>query len=101
MSLRLAVDITDAFPDDTEPHRLSLEPGDIWKAWELGFKESINLALKNIKQSIPAPCRDRAIVILSGGSMQNYHARTEIKQACKKYGIQCEVVGFDVNVESR
>lgn len=97
----LAVFITDAFPDDTKPYECILNTKKIWDAWELGFRDSINLALKKIQNSIPVSCRDRAIVILSGGSMQNYHARTMIQQACEKYGIKCQVVGFDVNVESR
>lgn len=98
--MRLVVSITDVFPDDTNLYPLFLKPADILHAWELAFRESINLALKKIRH-VPVSARGRTVVILSGGSTQNYQARTEIQQACKTYGIECQAVGFDVNVESR
>lgn len=98
--MRLVVSITDAFPDDTNLYPLYLKPAEILQAWQLGFRTSIDLALEKIRL-LPVSSRGKTVVILSGGSMQNYQARTEIQQVCEKYGIECQAVGFDVNVESR
>lgn len=98
--MRLVVSITDAFPDDTNLYPLYLKPAQIREAWELGFRASIELALDKILL-LPVSSRDKTVIILSGGSMQNYQARTEIQAVCEKYGIECQAVGFDVNVESR
>ncbi|POS79283.1 hypothetical protein DHEL01_v202318 [Diaporthe helianthi] len=99
MPMRLVVSITDAFPDDTNLYPLYLKPAEILQAWQLGFRTSIDLALEKIRL-LPVSSRGKTVVILSGGSMQNYHARTEIQQVCEKYRIECQAVGFDVNVES-
>lgn len=98
--MRLVVSITDAFPDDTNLYPLYLKPAEILQAWHLGFRASIDLVLEKIRL-LPVPYRSRTVVVLSGGSMQNYQARSEIQEACEKYGIECQAVGFDVNVESR
>lgn len=100
MSMRLVVSITDAFPDDTNLYPMYLSPDQIREAWELGFRTSINLAIKKI-ELLPVSSRGKTVVVLSGGSMQNYQARTEIQDKCRACGIECQAVGFDVNVESR
>lgn len=100
MPMRLVVSITDAFPDDTNLYPLYLKPAQILGAWELGFRASIDLAIDKIRL-LPVSSRGKTVVILSGGSMQNYQARTEIQRKCKECGIECQAVGFDVNVESR
>lgn len=97
--MRLLVSIEDVFPDDTEMYDLYLKQADILQAWHLGFRDAIDVALEKI-QSLPASSRGRTIVILSGGSMLNYQARTEIQQACKGYEIECQIMGLDVNPES-
>lgn len=79
--MRLVVSITDAFPDDTNLYPLYLKPAEIQQAWQLGFRTSIDLALEKIRL-LPVSSRGKTVVILSGGSMQNYHARTEIQQVC-------------------
>lgn len=97
--MRLVVSMEDMFPDDIKMYDLYLKQADILQAWQLGFREAIDLALEKI-QSLPASSRGRTIVILSGGSMLNYQARIEIQQACKGYGIECQIMGLDVNPES-
>lgn len=98
--MRLVGTITHVFPDDTTLYPLHLEPAQISRAWRLAFRASIDLALSKI-QCVPVSARGRTVVIISGGSTQNYQARTEIQRACEKCGIECQAVGFDVNVESR
>ncbi|KAG8161907.1 hypothetical protein KVR01_007672 [Diaporthe batatas] len=97
--LHLRTSITDRFPDDTTTYYVLIKPADVKQTWELAFREAIDLAIKKVR-SLPAPQSDRTLVILSGGSMQNYHARAEVKQACETLGISCKVVGFDLSVES-
>ncbi|KAG6360840.1 hypothetical protein INS49_011907 [Diaporthe citri] len=99
MPMRLVVSITDVFPDDTNLYPLSLKPADISQAWQSGFRTAVDLALGKIRL-LPASSRGRTVVILSGGSMLNYQARTEIQQACKGYGIDCRIMGVDFNPES-
>lgn len=100
MPLRLVVSITDTFPDDNKLYHLHLRSSEIAEAWESAFRESINLAIQKIRL-IPQSARRTTFVILSGGSMQNHQARTEILKVCEQRGIACRAVGFDVNVESR
>lgn len=97
--MRLGAIIRDVFPDDRNMYDLHLKPADILQAWQLGFREAIDVALRKI-QSLPASSRGRTIVILSGGSMLNYQARIEIQQACEGHGIKCQIMGIDVNPES-
>lgn len=97
--MRLVVSMTDVFPDDPDMYPLYLKPADILQAWQLGFREAIDLALRKIR-SLPASSRGRTIVILSGRSMLNYQARIEIQQACEGHGIKCQIMGIDVNPES-
>lgn len=98
--MRLSVDIKDLFPDDkVDLYHFYLKPADILQAWQLGFRAAIDLALKNIG-SLRKSSRGRTVVILSGGSMLNSQARSEIQQACKGYGIECKIMGLDINPES-
>lgn len=97
--MRLRVSIEDVFPDDTNFYPLSLKPANIMHAWQSGFRTAVDLALGMIR-SLRASSRGRTVVILSGGSMLNYQARTEIQQACKGYGIDCRITGVDFNPES-
>jgi hypothetical protein len=99
--MNLVACIPGTLPDDTKTYTLSLKPAQIRRSWNFAFRESIDLALGKIQELLPASRRARAVVILSGGSMQNYHARTEIMQACKENSIECRAVSFDINVESR
>lgn len=97
--MHLVVSIEDMFPDDTDLYRLSLKPADISQAWQSGFRAAVDLALAKI-QGLAASSRGRTVVILSGGSMLNHQARTEIQQACKGYGIKCQIMGLDFNPEA-
>lgn len=97
--MRLFASMTDVFPDDTNMYHLYLKPADISQAWQLGFREAIDLALKKIRE-LPASSQGRTVVILSGGSMLNYQARNEIEQACKSHEIACKIMGLDINPES-
>lgn len=99
MPIRLVVSITDVFPDDDDLYLLYLKPTDISQAWQLGFRDAIDLAIGKIRL-LPAASRGRTVVILSGGSMLNYQARTEIKQACEINGIACKIMGLDVDPEA-
>lgn len=97
--MRLVASIEDVFPDDARLYDLSLKPADISQAWQSGFRAAVDLALGKIK-GLTASSRGRTVVILSGGSMLNHQARTEIQQACEGYGIDCKITGLNFNPES-
>lgn len=98
--MSLNVSIKDTFCDNKNLYTIHLQTKEIQHAWDLGYKSAITLA-KNKIRLLPAPSRGKTIIILSGGSMQNKKARTEMEDFCNKYKIKCRVVGFNINVESR
>lgn len=84
---------------------VTISPQALIRAWESAFRDVLNLAKHNINR-VSKREGHRIMVLLSGGSMANDHARQEIESYCedlKSAGINltCKSVERDFEVLTR